>query len=277
VGEPKLPPSLAELQRCFFELTTGAESVAKELAARGIPEAELASIVAGDARASAVERLDVYANMYFFRILDVLRADYPKLVAVLGDGAFHDLATDYLQAHPSRHPSLRFVGAALPGFVARRVAERPWLGELAALEWARVDVFDRADAPVLDRAALAALAPDDFGALALARVPASALVPARFAIEDVWRAVEAGAEPSDAAPAEEGHAVLVWRKDVTVHHRAVTAAERRAFEQLGTGTTFGALCAALAETAGSEDAAAQLAARCLGQWMADELLARGSQ
>jgi hypothetical protein len=273
------PPTLAELQRRFFALITGAESVAKELAASGIPESELAAIVAGDARASAAGRLDVYANMYFFRILDVLRADYPKLVAVLGDDAFHDLATDYLQAHPSRHPSLRFVGAALPGFVAgsARVAERQWLGELAALEWARVDVFDRADAPVLDRAALAALAPEDFGALVLAPVPASALVPARFAIEDVWRAVEAGAEPPEAAPAEPGHAVLVWRKDVTVHHRAVTPAEARAFGQLGSGTTFGALCAALAESEGSERAAAELAARCLGQWLADELLARGSQ
>jgi hypothetical protein len=270
---------LAELQRRFFELVTGPESVAKELAARGIPEAELAATISGDARASAVERLDVYANMYFFRILDVLRADYPKLVAVVGDDAFHDLATDYLQAHPSRHPSLRFVGAALPTFVAghARAAGRPWLAELAALEWARVDVFDRVDARVLDRAALAELAPEDFGALALAPVPALALVPARFAVEDVWRAVEAGAELPDAAPAEPGHAVLVWRKDVTVHHRAVTAAERRALEHLQLGTTFGALCVALAETEGSEEAAAELAARCLGQWLGDELLTRGSE
>jgi hypothetical protein len=71
--------------------------------------------------------------------------------------------------------------------------------------------------------------------------------------------------------------VLVWRKGVTVHHRAVTAAERRALERLGSGTTFGALCASLAETEGSEEAAAELAARCLGQWLADELLVRGTQ
>jgi hypothetical protein len=269
---------LAELQRRFFELVTGAEGVAKELAARGIAEPALAALVAGDERASAVERLDVYANMYFFRILDVLRGDYPKLVAVLGDDTFHNLATDYLQAHPSRHPSLRFVGAALPEFLASHaaVAGRPWVRELAALEWARVDVFDRTDAPVLSREALADVAPEAFAALALAPVPACALVPAAFTVEDVWRAVEDDVERAPPAPvaAPAGHALLVWRRGVTVHHRAVEASERRALELLLGRPSFGELCAALGEALGSDDAAATLAARCLGQWLGDELLAR---
>jgi hypothetical protein len=269
-------PTLAELQRRFFELVTGPEGVAKELARRGVPERELAAIIAGDARATAVERLDVYANMYFFRILDVLRADYPKLAATLGDDAFHDLATDYLQAHPSRHPSLRHVGAALPGFVAGHAiaTQRPWVAELAALEWARVDVFDRADADLLAREALAGLPPEAFAGLALAPVPAVALVPAAFGVEDTWRAIEAGGAATAPARAPDGHALVVWRRGVAVQHRAVDAAERRALERLLAGTTFGALCADLGAATGSDEASAALAARCLGQWVADGLLAR---
>ena len=269
-------PALAELQRRFFELVTAPEGVATELAARGLPTSALAAIIAGDARATAVERLDVYANMYFFRILDVLRADYPKLLAVVGDDAFHDLATDYLRAHPSRHPSLRFVGAALPAFVARHALclERPWLAELAALEWARVDVFDRADAAPLAREDLAVLAPADFATLVLAPVPACALVPATWTIEETWRAVEDGGAPGPPARADAGHAVLVWRAGVTVRHRAVAATERRALELLLARTSFGALCAALGDEVESEEAAARRAAQWLGQWLADELLAR---
>jgi hypothetical protein len=268
--------SLAELQRRFFELVTGAESVAKELAARGVPASDLEALIAGDARASAVERLDVYANMYFFRILDVLRADYPKLLAVVGDEAFHDLATAYLQAEPSRHPSLRFVGGALPGFLAGHALarERPWLGELAALEWARVDVFDRADAAPLEREALAELPPARFAELELRAVPAAVLVRAAFAVEEPWRALEAGGEAAPPPRAPEGHAILVWRRGVVVHHRAVGGDERRALELVLAGTTFGALCAGLGEALGSDEAAAALAARGLGQWLADELLAR---
>jgi hypothetical protein len=269
-------PALAELQRRFFELVTGPQGIADELVRRGIPERELAAIIAGDARASAVERLDVYANMYFFRILEVLRADYSKLAAVVGAETFHDLATDYLQAHPSRHPSLRFAGAALPGFLARHAlgATRPWLTELAALEWARVDVFDRADAEVLGQAALSALAPEAFAALALAPVPACALVPAAWTVEDVWRAIEGGGEPAAPTVAEPEHAILVWRRGVTVHHRTVGARERRALESLLPGTTFGALCTALGDELDSAEAAARLAADCLGRWLADDLLTR---
>jgi len=269
-------PALAELQRRFFELVTGPQRIAEELARRGIPEPELAALIAGDARASAVERLDVYANMYFFRILEVLRADYPKLAAVVGAEPFHDLATDYLQSHPSRHPSLRFVGAALPGFLARHAlgATRPWLAELAALEWARVDVFDRADAEVLSHAALSALEPEAFAALALASVPACALVPAAWTVEDVWRAIEGGLEPAAPTMADPRHAILVWRRGVTVHHRTVGARERRALESLLPGTTFGALCAALGDELDSAETAARLAADFLGRWLADDLLAR---
>jgi putative DNA-binding protein len=215
--------------------------------------------------------------MYFFRILDVLRDDFPKLAAVLGDEVFHGLATDYLEARPSRHPSLRHVGAALPAFLKghARAADRPWLTELAALEWARVDVFDRADADVLPREELAAVPLEAFAALALRAVPACALVPADWAVEDPWRAVEAGgaAEPPARAPA--GHAILVWRRGVTVHHRAVEPRERLAIEHLLPGTTFGALCAALGDALGSDEAAAELAARCLTQWLSEDLLARG--
>jgi hypothetical protein len=272
-------PPLAELQARFFQLVTGRQGVAEEMEARGLPEAALAAVIVGDVRASAVERLDVYANMYFFRILEVLRSDYPKLLAVVGDKAFHDLATDYLQAHPSRHPSLRFVGAALPGFVVGHAlaTARPWLAPLAALEWARVDVFDRDDVPVLTREALAAVAPEDFAGIALAPVAAAALVPAAWSVEETWRALEADRVPETPDAAGPAHAVLVWRRGVTVQHRAVDAPERLALELLFGPTTFGpttfgALCTALGEALDSEEAAA-LAVRLLGGWLADELLA----
>jgi hypothetical protein len=288
-------PTLAELQGRFFELVTAREGVAAELAARGLGPETLAAIIAGDARADAVARLDVYANMYFFRILDALRADYPKLVAVLGDDVFHNLATDYLQAHPSRHPSLRFVGAALPGFLARHAfaEERPWVADLAALEWARADVFDRVDEAPLSREALATLAPEAFATLPLKTIAASALVPTMFAVEDPWRALENGEEPTPPARADGTHAIVVWRRGVVVQHRAVTGPERRVLDLVRAGTTFGALCAALVAAPDGgvtgaphggiegedteEDAAAStaaLAAQLLGQWLADELLVR---
>ena len=107
-----------------------------------------------------------------------------------------------------------------------------------------------------------------------APVPACALVPAAWTVEDVWRAIEGGLEPAAPEIADPGHAILVWRRGVTVHHRAVGSLERRALESLLPGTTFGALCTALGDELDSAEKAAQLAAECLGRWLADDLLAR---
>src|SRR5262249_9518821 len=72
-----------------------------------------------DARA----RLAVYAQAYIARIAGVLAADYPKLQAWLGPGAFAALVAPYLRAYPTRHPSLREAGAHLPAFLDGAAAD----------------------------------------------------------------------------------------------------------------------------------------------------------
>ena len=83
-------------------------------------------------RLDPTERVGIYQTMYFWRLLEVLREDFPKLATALGDD-FESLARDYLAAHPSEHPSVRHVGDRLPGFVATHalVRARPWLADLA--------------------------------------------------------------------------------------------------------------------------------------------------
>ena len=65
--------------------------------------------------------------------------------------------------------------------------------------------------------------------------------------------------------------MLVWRKDVTVYHRPVDEAERTALGRAAEGTTFGALCEALAATLPPEEAITRAFA-WLSTWLADELL-----
>jgi hypothetical protein len=269
-------PSLAEIERQFFALITAPRGVAAGLTAQGRTTAQLGQVIAGDARASAVDRLDVYANMYFYRIRDTLRDYFPATAAVLDEAGFHNLITDYLLAHPSRHPSLREVGRWLPEFVATHglAAARPWLGQLAALEWARLDVFDRADQPPLTRERLATLAAEAFTTLALPLVAAHELVEGPHAVEEIWAAVQTS-QPVPEAPSitpPPGSALLVWRRELTVYHRRVEAPEAQALTWLRAGLNFGALCERLADDR-SPQAAAQLASVWLSTWLADELIA----
>lgn len=77
-------------------------------------------------------RLGIYADMYRARLVDVLREDFPRVLAIVGDEGFHALACRYLARHPSLDPSVRHVGRDFAGFLAseriasgRRPARRP--------------------------------------------------------------------------------------------------------------------------------------------------------
>ncbi len=253
----------------------GAAGVAQGLATAGQGPADLEQVIASDDRASAVERLDVYANMYFYRIRDTLRDYFPATAAVVGEAGFHNLITDYLLAYPSRHPSLREVGRFLPGFTAGHAlaGEHPWLGELAALEWARLDVFDRADEVPLDRARLQTLAPEDFAGLLLRPIRAHEVVPSLHTVDDVWSAVVTNEDPSPASPAPRPQpaAFLIWRRELTVYHRVVDAAEAAAIAWIQPGLPFAALCERLGERH-SPEVAAQIGSTWLAQWLADGIL-----
>ena len=96
---------LADVEARFYELVTARDSVAATVAARG-PELRRAveEMVAGDERLPAIARLEIYADMYFVRIHDVLADEYAKTAATLGAAAFHGLVLDYLDACRPDHP-----------------------------------------------------------------------------------------------------------------------------------------------------------------------------
>jgi putative DNA-binding protein len=257
---------LGELQARFYGLVTAPEGVARTLAARGESPAAVEAMVAGDARLSAVERLDVYANMYFFRLLDVLRDDYPKVVAALGDAAFHNLVTDYLAACPPAHPSIAHAGAGLPRFLEAHAAtrERPWLPGLATLERTHTELFDGPDADPVTMEELRRTTPGEMMTLVLRPIPCARLLSHPLAVSEAW-------ESPGSAPAAGPETLLVWRQEFEVFHRPIPEEERALYGQLD-GRTLQAICEHLP---GTVQEAAQSLFNVLGRWIADGVLARG--
>ena len=96
----------------------------------------LARVIAGDDRLSAEERVNIYANMYFYRILEVLEEDFPATRAVLGPERFHNLVTGYLIEYPPAHFSISYAGNHLADFLGDHPLreEFPFLENLARLE-----------------------------------------------------------------------------------------------------------------------------------------------
>ena len=126
---------LKKLESLLYRLITAPSGVAEGLAAeRELGAGGLDDIVLGDERLSAEARVDIYANMYFYRLLDALKEDFPATLAVLGADNFHNLVTGYLLEYPPTEPSLYYCGRHLAAYLRDHPLREgaPFIADLAA-------------------------------------------------------------------------------------------------------------------------------------------------
>ena len=248
------------------------------------------------------ERIRIYADMYRARLVEVLREDYPRVAAAVGDADFAALACRYLTRHPSTHPSVRHVGRRFADWIAGEATVAPYVGDLARLEWARVEVFDAADAEPLRLADLESLPPHEWPALRLRLIPACLVLESAWPVHEIWaaadpetnfpecghdaRAIDDDDAPADDGAGEDGGAdrvaeawmreptvVRVWREGYSVSHAAMGPDEQRAFRVLARGEPFAEVCAAIEDGLDADTAARQVGAILL-RWLEDGLIAR---
>ncbi len=120
----------------------------------GRPMAEVAAeFIKPNDRLTSVERLEIYARCYWFRITDCAYDDSPGLRALLGEKKFAALIRAYLTKYPSRSFALRNLCERLAQFIAE---EPRWTAPDTALahavarfEWAQTVAFDGASQPPL--------------------------------------------------------------------------------------------------------------------------------
>jgi hypothetical protein len=216
-------------------------------------------------------RLDVYAQMYWARLTDVLHDDFPRVAAILGPERFAALACAYLTRHPSTHPSVRWLGGEFADFLAGHgpVEGLPFLADLARLEWARRAVFDAADAVPLRVDELRAIPPSVWPSLTFHLVPAVRVLRLAWPVHELCAADDPTAAAAAMHPTE---AVLrVWRDGFAVYQARADPVERVALEQLLAGAPFAAMCGRL-EAILSPSETAREAAGLILRWVEDGLL-----
>jgi hypothetical protein len=220
------------------------------------------------------QRLGVYVTAYYGRLADTLRRDYPALAAAVGDDEFADLAHAYIRRHPSSHYSLRWFGARMADFLehADGYRERPYLAELARLEWALVDAFDVADAPVLDEGAAARVPPEAWPALRLVFHPSVRAVELAWNSLARWQAVRDGQPLPEPEALTGARSCLIWRADLTTRYRTLDADEAAALQAARSGAEFAALCEALYPWHDDDAQVAVRAAGLLKSWLAAQMV-----
>jgi hypothetical protein len=267
--------SLEQLQRRFWRLITAPSGVAQALPEESQLDPDVAPLsrwISGPDEAFAQSRLDIYANMYFYRLLDVLKGDYPKILALVGETNFHNLVTDYILQYPSENPSLRYLGERFATFVKESARAKDWphLYDLALLEWSRSAVFDLKDQTPITKEALAQFTPEQWGSLIFTAIEASALVRLSAPVGLLWSALDTG-EPIPALEAKPC-AVLVWRRGYHVHHRPLSDNEASAVALLQEAAPFYLLCECFEAADEEISETAAKAFQAIQRWLDDGLL-----
>ena len=146
---------------------------------------------------TSFERLEIYNRQYWFRVIAAVSEDFPALAAVLGPKRFDALVLAYLKENPSTSFSLRNLGANLPfwldGHSEFSTNRHALMVDIARLEWAYVESYDRAAISPLTEADFAGLD----GSSRLSLQPHLQLLDLRYPVDELVLAVHKSTPDSD--------------------------------------------------------------------------------
>jgi hypothetical protein len=224
---PPIDVPLRALQHWFAAAIMHPEGVTtgiEQAAARGAPAVmlhDVERVVAPSSLLSGIERLAVYGDAYRARLVECLADDYPAVQYALGDDAFEALCLRYIARHPSESPNLNCFGRHMGAFC--RDEERPALpfqSELAALEWAMVEVLHAPSAQKLDLTTLATVPTHRWTGARFLASSTVRVLEFSYPVNAFFQAFRTDRVPGAPAPAWSATAVFrdgatIWRMDLS--------------------------------------------------------------
>jgi hypothetical protein len=238
-----------------------------------VEAAELERVLTRSRSLPAADRLAVYANAYFARLLECLRDKYPTLVHALGADLFDEFAVEYLQRFPSGSYTLHHLGANLPRHLKETCPadEDPrwthFLVDMAALERLYSEIFDGPGSEGragLSPESLAAIPPEYLARTRLLPAPDLHLLALHSPVHEYVRAVRRGDDPPPPPPAET--LLAVHRRDFVVRRHALSRTQYDLLTAIVAGESVGSAIASIAEMGESD---LSTLASDLQQWFRD--------
>ncbi len=223
---------------------------------------------------SADERVAVYSEMYWLRLRDVLRDEFPMVRAVLGDDDFDVLVAKYLKAYPSMAPSLGQLGQFLASFLNEFPVEGvPWLMELAELEYVRSQSFIAENAPTVTREELARAVTAETAERARFTIhPSVHLLQHRYDVRPLFRALDDRRDWRAVTVENTPICLAVFRQGFAVYHQRVPDEEGAALEAaIAVRAPLPELCECFASAG---DAAATKAFEAIAHWVDEGFVSR---
>lgn len=269
------PHHLGQIQRWLQAVIThpggvgeGIESDAAQQEVALTPD-EVERLILPSRQLSSLDRLGIYANAYYARLIECFHDEFPALLHTLGEETFDAFVFGYLQTYPSRSYTLGHLSADFPGFLAEtrpasdesdpdggEQAEADWadfLVDLATLERAYSEVFDGPGdehEPGLDVDALAAIGPDRFGDVVLLPAASLRLLTLRSPVHEYISGIRRQTDPLP--PPAQPTWLAIWRRDYSVRREAITPCQYALLEAILAGCPLGEAIASAATIAADD-------------------------
>ena len=245
----------------------GAEAAVQSKPARRLlPQAVThpESVVLPSKSLTSIERLGIYAHMYYARLLEILVAEYPTTQLVLGEKAFERACRRFLERNPSKHRTLNHLSERFPDFLSRHLPpgnRSKFAVDVARIERAMEDVFDAPRAEPLTAAEFASISADQWHRVRLRVIPALRLLKLRFPVNAYMNAARGGGKPR--MPRPRATFAIVYRLGFQVYRRDQTPEQFKLLYALAAGRT---LAEAVRSSVSGRGSNAEKLAAVLGAW-----------
>jgi len=216
------------------------------------------------------QRLRVYRNGYYFRLVEILVGDFTVLHAIMGEAAFSAMARDYLDAYPSHHFSVRTVGCHLVAFLKNTKDCDPCYRELAAFEWALNQALFAREMPVLTMEMLSTIPAEQWAEMHLHLHPSVQVIYCHYNTVARWQAISKEQTDKGTMQLPEPLYHMVWRHDDDACFFALTMEQYYVISALQQGQNFTALCETMM-THLAEDEVAPWVASTLQEWVQQDV------
>ncbi len=248
--------SLEKTQRWFQAVichSSGAEDGVLSPEAQNAIEmlpGDVENVIQRSIRLTGLERLSIYADAYYARLLECMSGCFPVLKKTLEVQVFDSFAIEYLQRYPSRSYTLDQLGVNFCRFLMETRpeledgADTGWpdfLIDLATLEWTIGRVFDGPGCegePLLTPETLEAFPPEHFANARLVPVPGFSLLAFRYPVNAYFTAVRRSSEDEIVPiPAQASEQVAVFRRNFIVRRHPLTDLQFVLLKSLQSGAT----------------------------------------
>ena len=243
-----------------------------------------AEFIKPNKRLNSFQRLEIYNQQYWFRLLESLQDDFPALNTILGGERFDALAVAYLSRYPSRSYTLNQLGEHLAKFILEEPSftdkSQKLAYETACLEWAEMVAFSAEAKPPLDQVDLQTANPAE---LVLHMQPHISFLELSYALDNFLlqldknphKSVESNAFIARAKqlnkisrPRKQHNYLAVYKLNDSVYYKRLTEDQFILLKSLQKGLTLTAACSELLSSLNNSSGASDLP-RKLQKYFAD--------